>query len=641
LTINVANSGTQPSGTPTITLSDTTNFSVVSNTCTGAVVNGTPCSFGVKMAPAAFGTKSVTVTVAATPGGSQMTTLSGTGRDQVTLKVVRAGDSSTNSTADGTVTEASSGLSCGTTCTVTIFRTTASPMLTLTATPDATTSQATVASWTGCSSSSGNSCTVTVSGTSGAPTTVTATFALKLFTWTLTNSALGGAAGTFDYTGGTCTTAGGSACSPAFKYGATIALTATGGAGSNAVTATGTKLPWSFAGWTGGPCAGTSTSPCNVASVTATATVTATFTPYNYMFVTSDFATAPGALGGFDPMGMNDGFRGADAHCQQLADASMIAAVKGKTYRAFVAKGTATTVDAYLRLFNAAANKQPRGWVRTDGRPFSDTIRVGASSQTFAFPMVDENGNTITTNFNAATTANGTGTPEPGDGACGAWTSTTGSTIGGDPGNGDHLFSRYSGASCGPSSSRIYCFGIDYSAPIVMPAPSGSFRRIFASTTAYTPTDGGSIADPDTICKQDAVTGGLCGAVNTCNYIAVLTPNGNTAASRFSNATFPVYRLDNVRVAASTTSFFAGTIDAAAGRRPDGNFAGGFFHWTGGTGTGTAATTCTGWSTKTTGTGTMAQINDIQMRTGTSTRFFTSLGSPACTTGGYLMCMEQ
>jgi hypothetical protein len=428
------------------------------------------------------------------------------------------------------------------------------------------------------------------------------------------------------------------------RYGDPLTFAAVAGAGSNGVTSDGTRLPWAFSGWSGGACAGQTSATCTIPTVTASARVSATFTPYNVMFVSSDNKIAPGHLGAFDPLAGNDGFRGADAHCQALADASSLPALHGKTYRAFLGDGTSPLVDALQRLSIGVA-QAPRGWVRPDGRPFSDIIGKAGVSQSFAFPFVDENGTSISDAFVVATGANGDGTPEPGNGACAGWSSLSAPPAsGGDAGNGDHLFTRSTlNISCGASASRIYCFGVDYAAPLTLPTPVVPFKRAFASSTPWSPRDGGNITDADGVCKLDAVNFGLCTSVASCGFLAVLAPNGATAQSRFANLTLPLYRTyDHVRVAASTSNFFAGILDAPLSSRLDGTYGNGYFHWTGGIGTGSAVSTCSGWSTHATGTGTMTQVSDVQMHppSTVSAHFFDSLGTEPCSRSGYLMCME-
>jgi hypothetical protein len=642
-TFIITNHDAQAIGAPQLALGDGTHFRIVDDGCTQPLAALGSCTVTVQFAPAQWGAHTTDLTARATPGGNAQVQLDGVGQDFVTLAIRRVGDVSNHGavTADGDISDGSGSVACGPTCTVQLARAAAAPTLTLTATPNATTSQP-AAAWSGCDATDGNQCVITVRGGADQPTTVTATFALKTFTWTFVASAVDGASGSIGYPGGTCPSGG--HCNATLHYGDAFSYSAAPASGSNAVLADGSRLPWAFAGWSGGPCAGATDSPCNVASVTASAQVTSTFSPYNVMFVTSDNRITPGALGTLDPLAGNDGFRGADARCQALADASSLPAVRGKIYKAFLASAN-QSIDARARLFNSVTMKQPRAWVRPDGRPFSDQLRTFAdASQTFSFPLVDENGATINSAFTVVTGANGNGIPEPGS-SCNGWSSPSApGTMGGDAGDGDHMWARAIGnLSCSTASYRLYCFGVDYAAPLTLPVPAGAYKRAFASTVSWTPSDGGSIGDADALCTQDAVTFGLCASAAGCAFRAVLTPNGATAQSRFADLALPVVRAyDHVRVASSATNFFAGVIEASLGSRLNGGYSNGYFHWTGGTGVGSADTTCNGWSARSSGTGTMSQINDIQLRppATASTQVFDSLGPQACTQSGYLMCME-
>jgi hypothetical protein len=637
-TFKVTSHAAQPLPAPALTLDNHTDFVVESSSCgVGALAALGSCDFSIVFVPASHGVKRCTV-IASASGSSATVDLTGIGQDYVTLKVVRSGDSSNTGsvTADGTITIDPAMVECGATCSLRLARGATDPVVTLSATPDAVTSQPTVASWTGCDSASGNSCTATVTGTSAAPTTVTADFALKEYAWTFVNRGLGAAAGALTFTSGSC--ASGATCPVTYRHGDAISVSAQPAGGSNAVTSDHVSLPWGFS-WSSGPCAGTSTSPCAVASVTSAATVTALFAPYNYMFVTS-LKVAPGLLGASDPMGAGDGFRGGDAICQQLANASPKTA--GATYRAFLASYS-LGVDALARLFNATTKQAPRGWVRTDGRPFSDTIATGnASSQTMSFPLLDETGAIIGAPFDVATGARGTGAPESNTVDCNGWSSPMGHYTSGDAGDGNHFFAeRQSTLTCGTTGARLYCFGIDFVAPLSLPLPTVPFKRSFASQSQWQP--GGSITAADSACQKDALAAGWCKPGEACPFLAVLTPLGDRASSRFTNVALPIYRPDYVRVAASTTDFFAGTIDAGLERRLDGNFTGGYFHWTGGLGTGTVASTCNGWlDGSATAMGGVTQLPEVQMHppATSSTTFFGTATRP-CTANEFLMCLEN
>jgi uncharacterized repeat protein (TIGR02543 family) len=159
-------------------------------------------------------------------------------------------------TGAGTVSSSVGGISCGSTCSAVYDSGT---VVTLTASPDAT---SILSSWSGCDSTSGNTCTVTTTGAKS----VTATFTGTSFMLT------GAKSGAYD---GTVTSAPvpgvpvGISCldgctSSSYRYnaGTVVTLTATNGAGSR------------FTGWSGGGCSGTGT--CTVA-VDADKTVTASY----------------------------------------------------------------------------------------------------------------------------------------------------------------------------------------------------------------------------------------------------------------------------------------------------------------------------------------------------------------------------
>ena len=131
--------------------------------------------------------------------------------------------------------------------------------ITLTAVPDAT---SLFKSWTGCTSTSGAICTVTMSSAK----TVTATFVPSTFVLTV-NAAASGGAGTVTGAGIACTAGSTAGCAASVANGATVTLTA---------TPDGTSLLKSWSG-----CTSASGTTCTV-TMTAAKTVTATFQPTTY-----------------------------------------------------------------------------------------------------------------------------------------------------------------------------------------------------------------------------------------------------------------------------------------------------------------------------------------------------------------------
>lgn len=161
--------------------------------------------------------------------------------DVDTLTVNRLGPSGA-----GTVSSSPAGISCGSTCSHSFA---AGTSVTLTATPA---SGFAFSSWSGCSSSTGNTCVVNLSS----DRTVSATF---VAVYGLTVSIAGAGDGTV--TSAPAGIACGTDCSETYPSGTSVTLTASPGARS------------SFAGW-GGACSGTGT--CTVTMSTARS-VTANF----------------------------------------------------------------------------------------------------------------------------------------------------------------------------------------------------------------------------------------------------------------------------------------------------------------------------------------------------------------------------
>ena len=175
-----------------------------------------------------------------------------------TVSVVRAGNGT------GTVTSAPAGINCGATCSATFASGTS---VTLTATPAA---GSTFTGWSGACSGTGT-CVVTVTGA----VAVAATFTLNQYTLTAQRAGTGTGTVTSSPAGITC----GADCTEVYNHGTAVTLTAAAAVGST------------FAGWSGGGCAGTGT--CVVTRAAAT-TVTATFTLNSY---TLTVARAGGGTG--------------------------------------------------------------------------------------------------------------------------------------------------------------------------------------------------------------------------------------------------------------------------------------------------------------------------------------------------------
>jgi hypothetical protein len=74
----VTNTGGLASGVPSV-VSSNARFTVAMNTCTAALAGGATCGFQVRFSPNALGPATGTLTVSASPGGTLLASLSGTG----------------------------------------------------------------------------------------------------------------------------------------------------------------------------------------------------------------------------------------------------------------------------------------------------------------------------------------------------------------------------------------------------------------------------------------------------------------------------------------------------------------------------------------------------------------------------------
>jgi hypothetical protein len=146
--------------------------------------------------------------------------------------------------------------------------------LTLTATPDA---QSVFKSWTGCTSTSGTTCTISMTSAK------TATAVFQPSTYLLTAVTSGAAAGRIDGGAIACATGSTEGCTAELANGATVSLVAT--PGPDAI----------FKGWTG--CTSISGTTCNV-TMSSAKTASATFQPGSYLLTASAVGTAGGTIEG-------------------------------------------------------------------------------------------------------------------------------------------------------------------------------------------------------------------------------------------------------------------------------------------------------------------------------------------------------
>jgi len=413
------------------------------------------------------------------------------------LSVSKAG------TGAGTVTSSPAGINCGASCSASYP---SGNVVTLTA---AESSGSTFSGWSGAGCTGTGTCTVTMT----AARSVTATFTLVTYALTVNRTGSGTGTVTSSPAGISC----GITCVSSFGSGTVVQLTATPAPGAT------------FTGWSGAGCVGTGT--CSV-TMSAAASVTATFSLPNYAFVTSTVTT--GAMGGLV---------GADGLCQQRA---AVAGLPG-TYRAWLSTGTVNAID---RLSSAS------GWRRTDGLPFVDTTADLVAGRILYPLRLDEFANDVF-NVNAFATTLGSGVLDGMLSHCTDWTSTV-SQFPAGLGNASATTTAWTSGSVGVCGSpqRLYCFGVDVRA-VAQATPPAQLRRAFVSTASWTP--GGGLASADAVCAGEAGAANLPGT-----YRALLTPLGASAASRFNGTLATWVRVDNVSLSTSAASFLSAPFWQAA-----------------------------------------------------------------------------
>lgn len=264
----------------------------------------------------------------------------------------------------------------------------------------------------------------------------------------------------------------GSSCSVLLNVGTQVNLQAVTTNGSNAF----------FSGWSATDCSGPARS-CTV-TVTADRTVTATFSPMtnNLIFVSS--ATFPSNLGGVAAY---------DAQCNRIASAAGINNSGGNAYVAFMADSTATLRDRI--------DQNVRGWVRVDGKPFATTLNALFDNKAVLNPPIyDELGGRSLQILEVFTgmAADGRVTR-----TCANWTAgATGNAQTGTPIGGPGVWAAVAEEPCNGNPQRIYCAGIERTAPLIPVAATG--KRIWVTPPALVP---GSGSAPDGLCFSSRPAG--------------------------------------------------------------------------------------------------------------------------------------
>jgi hypothetical protein len=597
----VTNSGGQTSGALATQLTgDTGDFVVEMDTCMGQTLPslGT-CTIRAQFAPQGYGPKSVTVAVAGTPGGTASMTWTGTGHGTLTVTVAQPFGGDGNGDVSGASINCPTGA-----CSASVDRSTpTAPMMTLTAVAHV---DSDFTGWSGDCTGTGD-CMLTVDGNK----TVTPTFAIKRFALTVSKTNVAGASGTVTSVtapAGATEISCGATCTASHPYGDMVTLTATPAAG------------FYFGGWSG-DCTGFS--PTCVLSMTAAHSAQATFTPANRIFTTSATYTIPGVQAqGTGTTTDVQMLSGADAICTSLGGSG--------SWKAFIASDTLNAGD---RLPASA-----RGWVRSDGNPFGDTLSSIFAGSVYYPPRLDENGTPIP--LDGKFTYTGTATDGTHAGTCSNWSAYTGfggSGIFGSPAGGAFSWLVSFALFACAASNHLVCMQTDYTAFVPPPVPPTGARVMFV-TANNIPTNF-SLASADAFCQSEA-SGHLSG-----NFVALLATDTTTPASRFTARGAAIVRPDGATIAAKDSDFFGGADMLTPPQvTPAGTYAntfGGFSGraWVGSTAinqSGTTADTCYDTTSMTSWVGTGGSSG----QTWDPTRLGLN-SADACTAARPLICLQQ
>jgi len=253
----------------------------------------------------------------------------------------------------------------------------------------------------------------------------------------------------------------------------------------------------------------------------------------NYMFVTSG-TKAPVDIGGLS---------GGDKWCNDVAASAHLPG----HYTAWI---SSSAQSAYQRLAATGA----RGWYRTDGKPFADTLDDIAMGKTFYPPRVSERGADLVkagvVDSTVATGSVGRGDDAPGA-DCAGFTSASGSLAAGYFDAGAYAWTEDTSSVSCSSPVRIYCFGDSENRFPVAPAPQSNVRRAFITQSKVTT----GRAAMDAACMAAAPVPGT--------FLAWLPIQGQAANGRFT-ATTPWVRLDDVTVVAADFSDMVAPLNVDA-----------------------------------------------------------------------------
>ena len=364
-----------------------------------------------------------------------------------------------------------------------------------------------------------------------------------------------------------CTTAT-SPCSLSFASGSDVTLTAIEMVGSG------------FDGWTFTGCEATG-AQCEISLDSSPLTPTVSFTHQTNLIFATEGTIAPGGLGATGAAALV----AADAFCQSEAER---AGLPG-TYMSWL---STSEVDAIDRI-RAAGSQEPRGWVRMDGRAFTDSLD-GLVTPVIYYPVrFNQFGEETNKSYLTGTRPDGSAQ----DHTCGDYTDADQSARGGDPTNAGIGWTASWGGGCS-TNKRLVCMGIDLAQPITPVTFEG--RRVFLSRTKLLMS---GPDEPDRICADEAAESDLTGT-----FRALVAVGSEGIAEHVFGATEgvidypsgPWITPDGRLVSDADDGLFVGETIAAISVDAAGNFsAENTFAWTGGSGSDAefgAGDNCADWS---------------------------------------------
>lgn len=326
--------------------------------------------------------------------------------------------------------------------------------------------------------------------------------------------------------------------------------------------------------------------------------------PPNYVFVTSTKHL---------PTTFGTDLSGADAICNMRAAQ---AGIPG-TYVAWL---STTTIDARNRLAGA------RGWIRTDGKPFVDTVEDLVTNSRIYYPLDHDENGVLVAAENVVTGTDDAGNMLPN---CADYTNPAQVIYFGSVEGTAHAWTHESSVAC-TMTSRIYCFGIDRNVQLTVPTATG--RIAFLTVANFIP-DAGGLTTADNLCATEAAAAGITGRT----FRALLATSTAPAISRVSLSGPTWVRTDGIPIAATPSDLFSGVmlaplnVTAAKTYRITQAFAGAMnvASMSG------SVLNCSNW-TSSTGNGNVGLPSYIS-----GYFFYDSLQQPSCAAGKGIYCLEE